>query len=90
MRVVDAIIQVLKKEGIDYLSCFPTTPVIEAAAQADGRPNSVGGHPRTRGAHLPGRALGGGDRRAPRRRPGPGAALRRRGRAAASPRPLRT
>ena len=38
MRVVDAIIQVLKKEGIDYLSCFPTTPVIEAAAQADIRP----------------------------------------------------
>jgi len=29
---------VLKKEGIDYLSCFPTTPVIEAAAQADIRP----------------------------------------------------
>lgn len=38
MRVIDAIAEVLKREGIEYLSCFPTTPVIEAAAGAGIRP----------------------------------------------------
>lgn len=38
MRTIDAIAQILKAEGIEYLSCFPTTPVIEAAAQVGIRP----------------------------------------------------
>ena len=38
MRTIDAIAQILKKEGIEYLSAFPTTPVIEAAADAGIRP----------------------------------------------------
>jgi len=38
MRVIDAIADVLKREGVEYLSCFPTTPVIEAAAAAGIRP----------------------------------------------------
>lgn len=32
MRTIDVIAQVLKAENIQHLSCFPTTPVIEAAA----------------------------------------------------------
>ena len=38
MRTIDAIAQILKQEGIEYLSAFPTTPVIEAAADAGIRP----------------------------------------------------
>jgi len=38
MRTIDAIVRILKTEGIEYLSCFPTTPVIEAAAAAGIRP----------------------------------------------------
>ena len=38
MRTIDAIAQILKQEGIEYLSAFPTTPVIEAAAVAGIRP----------------------------------------------------
>ncbi|MDG2187912.1 MAG: thiamine pyrophosphate-requiring protein [Hyphomicrobiales bacterium] len=38
MKVVDGIINVLKKEGLEYLSCFPTTPIIEAAAKEDIKP----------------------------------------------------
>ena len=38
MRVIDAIAEILKKEGVKYLSCFPTTPVIEAAAEAGIQP----------------------------------------------------
>lgn len=38
MRVIDAISQILLKEGIEYLSAFPTTPVIEAAAEAGIKP----------------------------------------------------
>ena len=38
MRVIDAIAQIMKKEGIEYLSAFPTTPVIEAAAEIGIRP----------------------------------------------------
>ena len=38
MRVIDAISQILLKEGIEYLSAFPTTSVIEAAAEAGIKP----------------------------------------------------
>ena len=38
MKTIDAITQILKREGIEYLPCFPTTPVIEAAAEAGIRP----------------------------------------------------
>ena len=38
MRTIDAIAQIMKKEGIEYLSAFPTTPVIEAAAEIGIRP----------------------------------------------------
>ena len=38
MRAIDAIAEILKREGVEYLSCFPTTPVIEAAAAAGIRP----------------------------------------------------
>ncbi len=38
MRTIDAIAQILKMEGVEYLSAFPTTPVIEAAAEAGIRP----------------------------------------------------
>jgi acetolactate synthase-1/2/3 large subunit len=38
MKVVDAIARVLKVEGAEFLSAYPTTPVIEAAARADIRP----------------------------------------------------
>ena len=38
MRIVDVVAHILKKEGIEYLSAFPTTPVIEAAASVGIRP----------------------------------------------------
>ena len=38
MRTIDAIAQILKAEGVEYLSAFPTTPMIEAAAEAGIRP----------------------------------------------------
>ena len=38
MQTIDAIAQILKQEGIEYLSAFPTTPVIEAAATVGIRP----------------------------------------------------
>ena len=38
MNTVDAIAEILKREGVEYLSCFPTTPMIESAAQAGIRP----------------------------------------------------
>ena len=38
MRVVDVIAQILKKEGVELLSAYPTTPVIEATAEAGIRP----------------------------------------------------
>ena len=41
MRTVDAIAEILKREGVEYLSCFPTTPMIEAAAQAASVPSSA-------------------------------------------------
>ena len=38
MNTIEIISEILKREGIEYLSCFPTTPVIEAAAAAGIRP----------------------------------------------------
>jgi len=38
MRVVDAIAECLKREGISFLSCYPTTPIIDACASAGIRP----------------------------------------------------
>lgn len=38
MRTIDAIAQILKQEGVEYLSAFPTTPVIEASAELGIRP----------------------------------------------------
>jgi acetolactate synthase-1/2/3 large subunit len=38
VRVIDAISEILKIEGVTYLSAFPTTPVIEAAAAAGIKP----------------------------------------------------
>ena len=38
MKVVDAIAEILKREGVKYLPCYPTTPMIEAAAKAGIRP----------------------------------------------------
>lgn len=38
MNTIEVISEILKREGVEYLSCFPTTPVIEAAAAAGIRP----------------------------------------------------
>ena len=38
MQVMDAIAEILKKEGISTMFCFPTTPIIEAAVAAGIRP----------------------------------------------------
>jgi acetolactate synthase-1/2/3 large subunit len=38
VNTVDAITEILKREGVEYLSCFPTTPVLESAAQGGIRP----------------------------------------------------
>ena len=38
MKVIDAIARVLKLEGSEFLSAYPTTPLIEAAARAEIRP----------------------------------------------------
>ena len=38
MRVVDAVSMILSWEGVEFLSCYPTSPLIEAAAQAGIRP----------------------------------------------------
>ncbi|HVC52164.1 MAG TPA: thiamine pyrophosphate-requiring protein [Stellaceae bacterium] len=38
MLVMDAITEILKREGISTMFCFPTTPIIEAAAAAGIRP----------------------------------------------------
>jgi acetolactate synthase-1/2/3 large subunit len=38
MRVVDAISEILKREGVEFLSCYPTNTLIEAAASAGIRP----------------------------------------------------
>ncbi|MGH7825428.1 MAG: thiamine pyrophosphate-binding protein, partial [Candidatus Binatia bacterium] len=38
MRVVDAICEILKREGVEFLSCYPTNALIEAAASAGIKP----------------------------------------------------
>jgi acetolactate synthase I/II/III large subunit len=38
MKVVDAIAEILKREGVEFLSAYPTTPIIDAAAAAGIRP----------------------------------------------------
>ena len=38
MKVVDAICEILKREGVEFLSCYPTNLLIEAAARAGIRP----------------------------------------------------
>jgi acetolactate synthase I/II/III large subunit len=38
MKVVDVIAEVLKREGVEFLSCYPTNVLIEAAARAGIRP----------------------------------------------------
>ncbi len=38
MNVFDAIIEILKREGVEFLSCYPTTNLIESAAAASLRP----------------------------------------------------
>ena len=38
MKTVDAIAEILKREGVEYLPCFPTTSVIESCAEAGIRP----------------------------------------------------
>jgi acetolactate synthase I/II/III large subunit len=38
VKVVDAVARILKIEGAEFLSAYPTTPLIEAAAKAEIRP----------------------------------------------------
>ena len=38
MQVMDAISEILKREGVKTLFCFPTTPIIEAAVAGGMRP----------------------------------------------------
>ena len=38
MRVIDVVVEILKREGVEFLSCYPTTPIIDAAAEAELRP----------------------------------------------------
>jgi acetolactate synthase-1/2/3 large subunit len=38
MKVVDVIAEILKREGVEFLSCYPTNTMIEAAASAGIRP----------------------------------------------------
>jgi acetolactate synthase-1/2/3 large subunit len=38
MKVIDAIAEIMKREGVQFLSCYPTTPIIESCAAAGIRP----------------------------------------------------
>ena len=38
MKVLDAIAEILKREGVEFLSCYPSTPMIDAAAVAEIKP----------------------------------------------------
>ena len=38
MLVMNVIAEILKKEGVSTLFCFPTTPIIEAAAAVGIKP----------------------------------------------------
>ena len=35
MKVVDAVAEILKREGVEFLVAYPVNPIIEAAAKAD-------------------------------------------------------
>ncbi len=64
MRAADAIVEILKREGIDTLFCFPTTSIIENAVAAGLRPiicrqervgvDMADGYARVRNGHPPG------------------------------------
>lgn len=38
MRVIDAVAEILKREGVEFLACYPTLPLIEAVAGLGIRP----------------------------------------------------
>lgn len=38
MNVTEAIVRILKTEGVEWISCFPSNPIIEEAAKQDIRP----------------------------------------------------
>src|SRR5262245_3674988 len=38
MQIIDAIAAILKREGVEFLSTYPTTPLIDAAAAIGIRP----------------------------------------------------
>ena len=38
MNTIDTITEILKREGVEYLSCFPSTPILESTAKAGIRP----------------------------------------------------
>jgi acetolactate synthase-1/2/3 large subunit len=38
IKVIDAVAEILKREGVEHLPCYPTTPLIDAAAAAGIRP----------------------------------------------------
>ena len=38
MKVIDAIAVILKKEGVEFMACYPTTPIIDAVAAVGIRP----------------------------------------------------
>ena len=31
MKVIDAIAEIMKREGVQFLSCYPTTPIMKPA-----------------------------------------------------------
>ena len=38
MNVAEAIAEILRREGTEYLFCFPTTPIMDACAEIGIRP----------------------------------------------------
>ncbi len=38
MKALEAVAEILKREGVEYLFCYPTTPIIEAVAHVGIRP----------------------------------------------------
>ncbi len=38
MKVIDAVAEILKREGVEFLACYPTTPIIDAVAGVGIRP----------------------------------------------------
>ena len=38
MQVMNAITEILKREGVSTMFCFPTTPIIEAAVASGIKP----------------------------------------------------